>query len=108
MGTFGKAHGAGDPDLVGPEPEGSSIQDMGFGWINKYKSGKVLTQLPVVLKALGHQILLNGIWVILMSCLDMTGNLLKSPAGANIWHTVDLAESDHAPEVDGSGKKVQL
>ena len=40
--------------------------------------GKALTQLPAVLKALGHQTLLNGIWVILMSCLDMTGNLLKA------------------------------
>ena len=38
--TFGKAHGAGDPAHVGAEPEGASIEEMGFGWKNSYKSGK--------------------------------------------------------------------
>lgn len=38
--SFGKTHGAGDPKLVGPEPEAAPIQDMGLGWISKFKSGK--------------------------------------------------------------------
>ncbi len=38
--TFGKAHGAGDPALVGPEPEGARIEDQGFGWINSFGTGK--------------------------------------------------------------------
>nr|WP_315193088.1 catalase/peroxidase HPI [uncultured Aquabacterium sp.] len=38
--TFGKAHGAGDPKLVGPEPEGAPIEAMGLGWINQFGSGK--------------------------------------------------------------------
>ena len=38
--TFGKMHGAGDAALVGPEPEGAPIEEMGFGWINKHGSGK--------------------------------------------------------------------
>ncbi len=38
--TFGKAHGAGDPDLVGVEPEGSPIEQMGLGWKNDFRSGK--------------------------------------------------------------------
>ncbi len=38
--TFGKMHGAGDPALVGVEPEGGPLEDMGFGWINKHGSGK--------------------------------------------------------------------
>jgi catalase-peroxidase len=38
--TFGKAHGAGDPALVGAEPEGAEIEHQGLGWINKFGSGK--------------------------------------------------------------------
>ncbi len=38
--TFGKAHGAGDPALVGPEPEAAPLQAQGLGWINRYGSGK--------------------------------------------------------------------
>ncbi len=37
--TFGKMHGAGDPSLVGPEPEGAPIEQMGFGWANRHGSG---------------------------------------------------------------------
>ncbi len=38
--TFGKAHGAGDPALVGREPEGAPIEALGLGWINAFESGK--------------------------------------------------------------------
>ncbi|MCK6416874.1 MAG: catalase/peroxidase HPI [Giesbergeria sp.] len=38
--TFGKAHGAGDPALVGPEPEAAPLQNQGLGWINRLGSGK--------------------------------------------------------------------
>ena len=38
--TFGKAHGAGDPKLVGPEPEAAPLEAMGFGWVNQFESGK--------------------------------------------------------------------
>ncbi|MBX9872319.1 MAG: catalase/peroxidase HPI [Burkholderiaceae bacterium] len=38
--TFGKMHGAGPANLVGPEPEGAPLEEMGFGWINKHGSGK--------------------------------------------------------------------
>jgi catalase-peroxidase len=37
--TFGKAHGAGDPSLVGPEPEAAPIEAMGLGWVNRHGSG---------------------------------------------------------------------
>ena len=37
--TFGKAHGAGDPSLVGPEPEGGALEDQGFGWKSRNGSG---------------------------------------------------------------------
>ena len=38
--TFGKAHGAGDAALVGPEPEGAPVEAMGLGWINQFGTGK--------------------------------------------------------------------
>ena len=38
--TFGKMHGAGPAELVGPEPEGAPMEEMGFGWINQHGSGK--------------------------------------------------------------------
>lgn len=38
--TFGKAHGAGDATLVGPDPEAAPLEAMGFGWANKFGSGK--------------------------------------------------------------------
>src|SRR5207344_1152873 len=37
--TFGKTHGAGDPSLVGPEPEGAALEDQGLGWKSRYKTG---------------------------------------------------------------------
>ncbi|HTR48073.1 MAG TPA: catalase/peroxidase HPI [Verrucomicrobiae bacterium] len=38
--TFGKAHGAGDPKLVGPEPEAAPVEEMGLGWHSRYGTGK--------------------------------------------------------------------
>src|ERR1044072_7007065 len=37
--TFGKTHGAGDPSLVGPEPESGALEDQGLGWKSKYGTG---------------------------------------------------------------------
>ena len=37
--SFGKTHGAGDPSLIGPEPEGSAIEDQGLGWKSKHGTG---------------------------------------------------------------------
>jgi catalase-peroxidase len=38
--TFGKTHGAGDPSLIGPEPEGAAVEDQGLGWKSKFGTGK--------------------------------------------------------------------
>ena len=104
--TFGKAHGAGDPKHVGAEPEGSPIEQMGFGWKNSYASG------------VGRDAITSGIegpWTANPTQWDngyfdllfkYDWALTKSPAGANIWHPVDISESDMAPEVDDSSLKV--
>ena len=83
--TFGKAHGAGDPALVGPEPEAAKLQEMGLGWINAFESGKGVhtttsgiegawTTNPIAWDNDYFKILLENDW-----------ELVKSPAGAQQW-----------------------
>ena len=104
--TFGKAHGAGDPELVGAEPEGAPLEQMGFGWKNLHASGKGVdtttsgiegpwTANPTQWDNGYFDLLFKYEWA-----------LTKSPAGAHIWQPVDADESDMAPQVDGSGEKV--
>jgi catalase-peroxidase len=83
--TFGKSHGAGDPVLVGAEPEAAKLQEMGLGWINAFESGKGVhtttsgiegawTTNPIVWD--------NDYFKIL---LENDFELVKSPAGAQQW-----------------------
>ena len=106
--TFGKAHGNGPVEHVGPEPEAAPIEAMGQGWLSSYKSGKGVdtitsgiegawTPNPIQWDMGYFDVLFGYDWA-----------LTKSPAGAHIWHAVDLKDEDHAPEVDGSGKKVPI
>ena len=106
--TFGKAHGAGDPELVGAEPEGASIVEQGFGWKNDFESG-----LGINTTTSG----IEGPWTSHPTQWDMgyfdllfgyDWELTKSPAGAQIWHAKGLSDEDHAPQVDGSGKTVPV
>ena len=104
--TFGKAHGAGDPELVGPEPEGASIEEMGLGWINKHGSGKGrdTTTSGVEGPWTANPTQWDNGYFDLLFKYDWA--LTKSPSGANIWHPVDVAEEDMAPEVDDPSVKV--
>jgi catalase-peroxidase len=106
--TFGKAHGAGDPAHVGPEPEGAAIELQGLGWMSTHKSGKGVDAITSGVE---------GAWTSKPTEWDMgyfdvlfgyDWELTKSPAGAHIWHAKDLKEEDHAPEVDGSGARVPI
>ena len=101
--TFGKAHGAGDADLVGVEPEGGALEAMGFGWLSRHKSGKGVdaitsgiegpwTPTPIKWDMSYFDVLFGYDW-----------ELTKSPAGANQWQATGLANNDHAPQVDGNG-----
>ncbi len=105
--TFGKAHGAGDPGLVGPEPEAAPMEAMGFGWINDFGSGK------------GDDTTTSGIegaWTANPTKWDngyfdllfgYDWNLTKSPAGAWIWEPVGVKEEDMAPAAGDPSKKVK-
>jgi catalase-peroxidase len=83
--TFGKTHGAGAPTLVGPEPEGASIEEQGLGWASKFGTGKgsdtitggpevTWTQTPTTWSNHFFDNLFNNEW-----------ELTKSPAGAYQW-----------------------
>ncbi|MBL70662.1 MAG: catalase/peroxidase HPI [Rhodobiaceae bacterium] len=104
--TFGKMHGAGDDALVGPEPEGSPIEAQGFGWASTHKSGKGVDTITSGLEGpwtANPTQWDNGYFELLFK---YEWELTKSPAGANIWHPVNVDEVDMAPEVDGSDVKV--
>ncbi len=105
--TFGKAHGASDPDkFVGAEPEGAPIEQMGFGWQNSYGTG------------FGSDTITSGIegaWTANPTKWDngyfdllfgYEWELVKSPAGAFQWHPINPKEEDMAPDAHDGSKKV--
>ena len=88
---FGKTHGAGDPKLVGPEPEAAPIEEMGLGWKSRYGTGKgkdaitggpevTWTQTPTKWSNYYFENLFGYEW-----------ELTKSPAGAYQWQAKDGA-----------------
>jgi catalase-peroxidase len=83
--SFGKTHGAGDPSLIGPDPEGGAIEDQGLGWKSKHGTGfgadaitggpeVTWTQTPTKFSNLFFENLFAHEW-----------ELTKSPAGAKQW-----------------------
>ena len=104
--TFGKAHGAGDAGLVGAEPEGAPIEQMGFGWISTHASGKGSDSITSGIEGAWTANPTkwdNGYFSLL---LGYEWELTKSPAGANIWHAVNPKDEDLAPDAEDSSKKV--
>ncbi|MDA9650043.1 catalase/peroxidase HPI [bacterium] len=104
--TFGKAHGAGDAGLVGAEPEGAAIEEMGFGWISSHGSGKGSDTITSGIEGAwtAHPTKWdNGYFDLL---LGYEWELTKSPAGAHIWHAVDPKESDLAPDAEDASTRV--
>lgn len=104
--TFGKAHGAGDPGLVGAEPEAASIENMGFGWRNAHGRGKGRDTITSGIEGpwTANPIQWDNGYFELLFTYDW--ELTKSPAGAHIWHPVDVEQAHMAPEVDDANLKV--
>ena len=104
--TFGKGHGAGPDDNVGTEPEGASIEEMGFGWTSSYGSGKgsdtitsgfegAWTSNPTQWDNGYFDLLFGYEW-----------EQVTTPAGAIVWHAIDQKEEDMAPDAEDPSKKV--
>jgi len=106
--TFGKAHGAGDADLVGTEPEGSSIEEQGLGWISTHGSGSGRDTITSGIEGAWTANPIqwdNGYFDLLFKYED-TWTLEKSPAGANQWTPSNQDSDDMAPDVEDSSMKV--
>jgi catalase-peroxidase len=103
--TFGKCHGAGDAELVGPEPEAAPIEEMGLGWKSSFGSGK------------GGDTISSGIegawkpnptkWDLgyLRILFKYEWELVQSPAGANQWLAKDVDERDMIVDAHDPSKK---
>ena len=103
--TFGKAHGAGDAALVGPEPEAAGIEEQGLGWKSSYGSGKAGDQIGSGLEGAWTSNPTkwdNGYFDVLFG---YEWELTKSPAGAQQWVAKDVAEKDMAPDAFDPSKK---
>jgi catalase-peroxidase len=96
--TFGKAHGAGDPTLVGAEPEGAPIEQMGLGWKNSFGTGTGVhtttsgiegawTPTPITWDNTYFETLLGYDW-----------ELTRSPAGAQQWTPKDPKAKGTVPD----------
>ncbi len=96
--TFGKAHGAGDPNLVGPEPEGAPIEQLGMGWKNAFGTGKGVDTTTSGIE---------GAWTPTPTTWDNSyfdtlfgweWELTESPAGAKQWKASNPEAQDIVPD----------
>ncbi len=102
--TFGKAHGAGDPSLVGPEPEAAGIEEQGLGWINQFASGKgVHTTTSGIEGAWKPNPTTwdNGYFDMLFG---YEWELTKSPAGAKQWVAKNCKPEHLIPDAHDASK----
>ena len=104
--TFGKAHGAGSEDFVGNEPEGSEIEAQGFGWENKFNSGKGIDTITSGIEGPWTTNPIKWDMDYLKLLFKYEWECKKSPAGAWQWHPINCDENDMVPQVDGSNNKV--
>ena len=103
--TFGKTHGAGNPDHVGPEPEGATIEEQGLGWKNSFGSGKGVHTITSGLEGAWTPTPIewdNSYWDTLFG---YEWELAKSPAGAQQWAPKDGAASDSVPDAHDPSKR---
>jgi catalase-peroxidase len=96
--TFGKAHGAGDPALVGAEPEGGAIEAQGFGWINSFGTGKGIHTTTSGFEGAwkpNPTTWDNGYFDMLFG---YEWEQVKSPAGAIQWRAKDVRPEHMIPD----------
>jgi catalase-peroxidase len=103
--TFGKCHGAGDPDLVGLEPEGCPVEHLGLGWKSSFGTGKGVDAITSGLE---------GAWTneptkwdngYLDNLLNYDYELTRSPAGAQQWTPTNPEAQGTVPDAHDASKR---
>jgi len=103
--TFGKCHGAGDPALVGPEPEAAPIEEMGLGWTSSHGSGKAGDTIGSGIEGAWKPNPTQWDMGYLKVLLKYDYELVKSPAGANQWLAKDVDDQDMVEDAHDPSKK---
>jgi catalase-peroxidase len=103
--TFGKTHGAGDADLVGPEPEGAPLEEKGLGWRSSFGSGKGADTITSGLEVTWtyHPTRWDNEYFEILFGYEW--ELEKSPAGANQWVAKDAEAIVPGPTTDSPKRK---
>ena len=106
--TFGKTHGAGNPEeFVGPEPEGSPIEQMGMGWKNTMGSGHSENTITSGLEGIWTQKPTEWSNLYFDNLFRYDWELFKSPAGAYQWRPKDNGAAGTVPDAHIEGKTHQ-
>ena len=103
--TFGKAHGAGNPELVGPEPEGCPVHSMGLGWKNQYGTGKGPDTITSGLEGAWTPTPIQWDNSFFETLFGWEWELTESPAGAKQWRPKDPEAQELVPDAHIEGKR---
>ncbi|WP_394152620.1 catalase/peroxidase HPI [Vibrio maritimus] len=105
--TFGKTHGAGSEDEMGPEPEAAPLEEMGFGWKNSFGTGKGddTTTSGIEGSWTPNPIQWDNGYFDMLFGYDW--DLVKSPAGAWQWEPIGVADDHMAPKAHDASQKVK-
>jgi catalase-peroxidase len=96
--TFGKTHGAGDPSLVGPEPEGAPIEQQGLGWKSSYGTGTGADAITSGLEVIWTPTPTKWDNTFFETLFGFEWELTKSPAGAWQWQAKDTDATVPGPQ----------
>jgi len=103
--SFGKAHGAGDPKLVGPEPEAAPVEDQGLGWKNRFGAGRGVHTTSSGIEGAWKPNPIKWDMGYFKMLFGYEWELVKSPAGAYQWQAKNVKPEDMIPDAHDPSKK---
>lgn len=103
--AFGKTHGAGPADNVGPEPEAAGLEQQGFGWHNRFGTGKGGDTITSGLEVTWTSTPTKWSNKYLNNLFNFEWELTKSPAGAHQWRPKDGKGANTVPDAHDASKR---